>query len=354
MEIDPRHLRLLLAVAEQGSFTRAAAAQRISQPAISAGIALLERQLGVRIIERGRHGARLNEFGELLVRHARGLGALLGQAKAEVELKRLGYDGPLLIGGTPVTLIELVPAAIELVSRGQRPISITVAEAADAALLEKLRTGEIEVMVSGVGQVSPPPDIAQEALLELPFDAVVSAKHAVGKRKVMSLRDLSHVQWALPTPGSAFRRHLEGVFVTAGVPFPQSYWACDSLMALKSLVIHADCVGVLPRNSIALEAKAGVLRKIRLRDAASTRQIGVLTLRRRALSPLAQRFLAALRRVASGAGARLPTSARRIDPPHRWATARALQRRCRRAHSDGTGTDRPRRGPRGNDRPTGR
>src|SRR4051794_39906106 len=131
MEIDPRHLRLLRAIAEQGSFTRAAAAQRISQPAMSAGIAQLEKRLGVRVLERGRHGARLNDFGRLLLRHARGLDALLEQAQAEVDLKRLGHEGPLLIGGTPVTLIELVPAAIELLAQETQRISITVMEGVD-------------------------------------------------------------------------------------------------------------------------------------------------------------------------------------------------------------------------------
>jgi DNA-binding transcriptional LysR family regulator len=155
-------------------------------------------------------------------------------------------------------------------------------------------------MVSGIGQVSPPPHIAQEVLLELPFDAVVNARHAFSKRRVMSLRDLTDMQWALPTPGSAFHRHLEGIFVTAGVPFPNSYWACDSLMALKSLVTHADCVSILPRHAIALETRTGALRKIRLRDVASKRQIGAMTLRTRSLSPVADRFLAALRRVATG------------------------------------------------------
>jgi LysR family transcriptional regulator, regulator of abg operon len=299
MEIDPRHLRILRAIAEQGSFTRAAAAQRMSQPAISAGIALLEKELGVRVLERGRHGARLNEFGQLLIRHARGLDALLDQAKAEIDLKRLGYEGPLLIGGTPVTLIELVPAAIEQLTRRSPRISITVTEGVDATLLEQVRAGEIDIMVSGVGHAAPPPDVAQELLLELPFDAVVNAKHPIARRKVMSLRDLADVQWALPTPGSAFRRHLEAMFVAAAVPFPESYWACDSLLALKSLVTHADCVSILPRHAVAFEAQAGVLRKIRLRDVASRRQIGATTLRARASSPLADRFLAALRRAAT-------------------------------------------------------
>ena len=300
MDIDPRHLRILLAIAEHGTFTRAAAAQRISQPAMSSAIARLEKQLGVRVLERGRHGADLNDFGRLLVRHARGLHALLDQAKAEIDRKRLGYDGPLLIGGTPVTLIELVPAAIDLLTRGKARISITVMEGVDAALLEKLRAGEIDVMVSGVTHVAPPADVAQEVLLELPFDAVVNGKSRFAKRRVMSLQDLAHVQWALPTPGSAFHRHLEGIFVTSGVPFPESYWACDSLMALKSLVTRADCVSILPRHAVALEARAGVLHMIRLRNIASRRPIGVMTLRTRTPSSVTDRFLAALRRAATG------------------------------------------------------
>jgi len=299
MDIDPRHLRILLAIAEHGTFTRAAAAQRISQPAMSSAIARLEKQLGVRVLERGRHGADLNDFGRLLVRHARGLHALLGQAKAEIDRKRLGYEGPLVIGGTPVTLIELVPAAIEQLTRGKARISITVLEGVDAALLEKLRAGEIDVMLSGVGHVAPPADVAQEVLLELPFDAVVNGRSPLAKRRAMSLRNLANLQWALPTPGSAFHRHLEGFFVTSGVPFPESYWACDSLMALKSLVTHADCVGILPRHAVALEARAGALHMIRLRNIASRRQIGVMTLRTRAQSPLADRFVGALRRAAT-------------------------------------------------------
>jgi LysR family transcriptional regulator, regulator of abg operon len=302
MDIDPRHLRILLSIAEHGTFTRAAAAQRISQPAMSSAIARLEKQLGVRVLERGRHGANLNDFGRLLVRHARGLHALLDQAKAEIDRKRLGHEGPLLIGGTPVTLIELVPAAIDLLTRDTARISITVMEGVDAALLEKLRAGEIDVMVSGVTHVAPPADVAQEVLLELPFDAVVNGKSRLAKRSVMSLQDLADVQWALPTPGSAFHRHLEGIFVTSGVPFPESYWACDSLMALKSLVTRADCVSILPRHACALEARAGVLHMIRLRKIASRRPIGVMTLGTRTPSSVTDRFLAALRRAATTIG----------------------------------------------------
>jgi DNA-binding transcriptional LysR family regulator len=89
------------------------------------------------------------------------------------------------------------------------------------------------------------------------------------------------------------------MFVAAAAPFPESCWACDSLLALKALVTRASCVSILPRHAVALEVRAGALRRIRLRDAASMRQIGSTTLRTRAPSPLAEHFLAALRWIAT-------------------------------------------------------
>ena len=63
-------------------------------------------------------------------------------------------------------------------------------------------------------------------------------------------------------------------------------------------ILRNDCVSILPRHAVELEA--GVLHMIRLRNIASRRQIGAMTLRTRAASPLADRFLTALRRVATG------------------------------------------------------
>ena len=63
LNIDPRYLANLLSVAKHGSFNRAAAAQGISQPALSNSIAQLERRLGVQVLDRTRSGSQLNEFG---------------------------------------------------------------------------------------------------------------------------------------------------------------------------------------------------------------------------------------------------------------------------------------------------
>src|SRR5437868_884424 len=159
MGIDPRHLRILRLIAEHGSFSKAAEAQHISQPALSSSIAQLERYVGVRVLDRGRNGASVNKFGERLLRHAHGLEAALFSAEEEVRLARLGLEDPLNIGGTPVSLLTLVPLALSLMEGRVGMLSASVSEAEDEHLIQKLRLGTIDIVVNTVGMDPALPDI---------------------------------------------------------------------------------------------------------------------------------------------------------------------------------------------------
>src|SRR5262245_25088069 len=101
MPLNPKRLADLLAIAEHGSFSRAAAATRVSQPALSLSISVLEKELSVRVLIRERKGVRLTDFGEILVRSARALQSTLGQAEEEIRLARQDTSGPLTIGASP-------------------------------------------------------------------------------------------------------------------------------------------------------------------------------------------------------------------------------------------------------------
>ena len=88
MSIDPRRLLELRQIALLGSFSRAAAFLGMSQPGLSKNISVLERSVDARLVERSRHGSKLTEIGELLLRHADGLDALLSRASTEVDEER--------------------------------------------------------------------------------------------------------------------------------------------------------------------------------------------------------------------------------------------------------------------------
>ncbi|MGE0564999.1 MAG: LysR family transcriptional regulator [Pseudolabrys sp.] len=298
MKPDPRLLRYLRSIAEHGSFSQAAAAENISQPALSNKIALLEQQLGVSVMERGRHGATLNEYGTILLRYARAVDAMIDRAREEVEHKRHGDEGPLVVGATPATLVKLVPTAVGKLTAGQGRIAISIVEGDDEAIIDKLHAGEIDLMISASGSGTKYRGIVQETLLQLPMEVVVSTTNPLSKLKTASLDQLASQQWVFPPPDSIYRRHVAAIFLNAGVTFPESHWTCSSMMSLKSMIQYTHCIGIMPRHTFELERQSGFLQGIRLRDITAHRTVGVMRLRSRTLSPLAERFVEVLREVA--------------------------------------------------------
>jgi molybdate transport repressor ModE-like protein len=297
MDIDPRHLAILRQISESGSFTRAASTLRISQPALSNSIAQLERLLGVRVLERGRHGATPTEFGRALVRRARALDVHLKAATEEVRLKKLGAEGPLVVGVTPVTAAGIVPRALGLLKRESPALSVAIVQGLEEDHMAMMEVGQIDLVVGPVGVYPASADIVEEPLILDPLGLIVRIRHPLARRRSVALRDLRSAEWALPSEKSAFRRQLEALFLTAGVQWPTLCVTTNSMVALKSVVMYSDAVTIMPEQLVAFERGAGRLCCIRLRDTGYPRAIGLKWRRDRELSPLAERFAAAVRAV---------------------------------------------------------
>jgi DNA-binding transcriptional LysR family regulator len=294
MSIDPRHVTLVLAISDHGSFSAAAAALNTSQPALSNRIAMLERELGAKVFVRNRFGVTLTEIGQLLLRHARAIDASIGQICSEIEMRNLGVEGPVTIGSTPVSSYELIPRALGHLSDAQ--IALSVVEDLDEVLMEKLRSGELDLLVGTIDSV--PKSIVQEPLAKFSAVLAVSASNKLAARRSISLAEVSDLQWAVPSRGGAYWRYLEAMFINNGVPFPQKYWTFGSAVSLKGAVQHTNCVAILPRHFMRVEERAGVLKAIRLIDTSPSRSIGVMYDRSRVLSPVAERFKVILHQVA--------------------------------------------------------
>lgn len=298
MALEPKQLMHLSMIADHGSFSRAAAALNISQPALSNSMAQLERSVGARVLERGRQGAKLTDVGAALVRHARALQSQLAHAAEEAHLKALGGEGPLKIGVTPVTAANLVPQALGRLHRETPNISVSILEGVLDEAMTALHSGEVDIVVGPVAVYPASQDLVEETLVNDPLGIVMRAQHPLAKRRSLSLRNLRDVSWALPSERSAFRRQLEALFITAGVQWPTLCLTTNSMTALKSIVMSSDAVTIMPSRLLALECKARRLVCISLRDTGNERTLGMTWLRRRGLSPLAERFVAILRAVA--------------------------------------------------------
>ena len=181
--LDPKRLLDLLPIAEHGSYTRAAAAQGVSQPALSNSIAALEKALGVRVLDRTRHGATLTDFGRLLAtpRRSASIGAgarLRRRGTARSRHRRLAGDRRIAD-----RLRRHRPGCGRALKREAPNVSVPIHELPDDQLLAHLRTGEIDVMVSPTGLLTDPPEIEREVLLHDNFVAIMRPQNPFAKRR---------------------------------------------------------------------------------------------------------------------------------------------------------------------------
>ena len=297
MALDPRRMLELLRIAEHGSYSRAAAAQGVSQPALSNSIATLERMLGVRLLERGAQGASLTEYGRLLADHATSLRSLLDRAAADIELRRRGLEGSLVIGASPVACVELVPAALARMKADTPNVTVFVHEKPDDELLSGLRSGDIDLVVSPAGLSNDPPDIERAFLLRDHFAIAMRAQHPLSGCKSVTLRQLRGFPWAMPDPNTAMYRHIELAFSAENEPWPAAIVSTNSITAIKSLIMRTDFVTISSRSVMAPEIAAGLLAAIAFRKRHFGRDI-VLRRRRTRWSPLCELFGKHLRAVA--------------------------------------------------------
>ena len=297
--IDPRTLRTFHEVCRAGSISAAARALNISQPSVSNAIGLLEARLGAKLFTRTRAGIVLTPEGEALRRRAELLDNQLRDAEAEVAAAQEGIAGPLRVGGTPGALVSLLPHGLTALGASQSRLALHVIERPDRNLTGMLRAGEIEVAFVTTDIGEPPEDIAERTFARDHFALIVGGAHQDLPDQI-SLKQAAGLQWVLPEAAGAFRRQLDALFISAGVPAPRDVIRCDSLLTTLGIVRSGMRVTILPVQVAASELAFGSLRAIAISEAGFSRSIGARWVKGRALSPLAGQLLAALEGISIG------------------------------------------------------
>ena len=273
MLVDPRLIMQFQAVAEWGSITRAAEAIGISQPALSNGIASLERSLGAKLLHRTRHGSKLTELGVAVSRSATTLNSLLTTMIDEVKARAAGFGNALSIGATPVAAATVLPEAIARLAINIPDLTVSIIEGTDDQLLELLLKGKIELSVGPIGVDAVPSSVIEDRLFADPFVLAVRAGHRLSVHSEISLAELTHEKWILPDHGSAYRRQIEAIFLTNGFKVPHSSINTNSRAMTEELLIKTDRVTIVSHR---LTSRPNCVRfkSIKLRGSGAPRLIG--------------------------------------------------------------------------------
>ena len=293
-----RDLHIFLTVASSGTMGRAASALSISQPVISKSIAELETALRARLFDRTARGIVLTSYGEAMIQCGRAVFDELQRGVKTIEYLGDPTSGELQIGCTEFGAMGLVPLVIErLVARHPNVrIHVTTGDPrylASVALAQR----HIELAVSAIPPDSTP-DIEAEALFEDRQIVMAGIRSIWTRKRKLGLADLIGGPWVLPPADSPARCYIDAAFVSQGLSPPVARVATFSMPLCHQLLASGNYLAILPREASLLAADLPI-RPLQVEFPTLARSVGIMTLKGRTLSPLAQSFIGEARTAAA-------------------------------------------------------
>lgn len=245
--MELRQLEYLVAVAEQGSFTKAAEMLHVAQPGVSAQIRQLERELGLDLIDRSGRRIRPTEAGGAVLPYARAALQAVGGAQLAInELTGL-LRGHLAVG------MVVACAFLELVDllagfhRDHPAVDITLIEADTEHLVDALRSGQLDVAVIGLPPRTPP-GIEVHIITDEPIVIAVSNEDPWAARETVTLEALQDRSLISLPRGTGLRACLDAAFTMAGFQ-PRIAFEASNLHVLAQLARRGLGPAAVPEST---------------------------------------------------------------------------------------------------------
>jgi len=287
--IEPRRLLTFREVARRRSFSDAARALSLTQPAVSQQIRALETQLGERLIERRRGVFELTPTGELLLAHAEVVSERLQLAETQIAETLAPARTRLRLGAFPSSLARLVPATLQRLRSASDELELSVIEGSTIHLVERIRDGRLHVALCFQNaadcrrehSATHRHDLFEEAMV-----AAIGPAHRLATRARIRLADLSDETWLASTQDGLIYQAC----VAAGFEPRIAYMTADPL-AIRGLVAAGLAVTLTPKL---LARDLEGIRTPSLLGTAARRTVYAVT-PTVGVHPLVPSFLAALR-----------------------------------------------------------
>jgi DNA-binding transcriptional LysR family regulator len=245
--MELRQLRYLVALAEERSFTRAAAKVLVAQPALSQQIAKLEAEVGLPLVDRTTRRVAMTEAGELLVDHAR---RVLKQVEvAQEDLADLaGLRGGRLTLGTTQTVGALDLSALLAEFHRRHPdVDLVVREDLSVSLARALRADELDLAFISLPEGPRAEGLDLQVLTREQLVAVLPPGHALAGGDALRVADLEGQAIVTFREGATIRRRLVEAAARAGFE-PRIAFETNEVTRMRALVAAGLAVAVLPRS----------------------------------------------------------------------------------------------------------
>lgn len=286
-------LRILHAIANEGSFRKAAEKLYISQPAVSLQVQNLERQLNVPLFYRDRRKARLTETGHLLIKYCDRILSLCEETCRALDELHTLQAGGLIIGASQTTGTYLMPRLIGIFRQKYPQIAIELEVHSTRKISWGIANGNIDLAVVG-GEV---PKELQNSLeiisyAEDELALILPLSHPFSSREYIQKEDLYNLNFIALNTRSSIRNVIENTLVQHGIDSTnfKIEMELNSIEAIKNAVHSGLGSAFISVSAITKELELGMFRWIKIEGITVKRTLSVLLNPKRYCSNATQIF----------------------------------------------------------------
>jgi DNA-binding transcriptional LysR family regulator len=300
--LDLRRLRLLRELRERGTIAAVADALQFTPSAVSQQLAMLERESGVRLLERQGRGVRLTDAALVLVEHADALLDRAALAEADLAAAAGTVAGRGRIAGFQSVMLRLALPAIEALARDAPRLRCELVEAEPEQSLPALALGDVDVVLADEWQHQPrrlATGVERHELLSDPVHLVLPVQHPAARRhpSAVPLAELAGEAWTTGHVRMGWEEMTERTCRELGGFDPDIRHRANDATVSLALVARGLAVTLLPELPLVFR-HPGVTRR-RIAEGSVSRAIFVATRTADAARPSTQALLAAIRREAA-------------------------------------------------------
>jgi DNA-binding transcriptional LysR family regulator len=298
--MDLSQIRYFNAVARHGSFSAAARALGMTQPGLTKAVRRLETSLECTLFARLPRGVALTEQGQALLRHAGLLDVHLQDARDEVRALARGAVGVLRIGAGPSWLSRALPQIVADLATQYPGLSFQVEGGFNRSLMEAVRAGNLDLVVSAL------PDRSPAGLQAIPLTSdtisvVARQRHPLrAKRRPQPSSTLAY-PWVLPGRDVLLRLRLEALFRVAGLDPPDAKIESNSISFIAAVLRNSDMLSFA--TSDVLRSEMGGVAPLPIPGLTMTRSAGILYRSSAGITPAMRALIEAIKRLAQEIGA---------------------------------------------------
>lgn len=272
--------RHLVALADSGSFSKAALAVHLTQPALSRSLQALEAEFGAPLVDRIGRRAELSPLGRELLPRARQLVADAADLHSRGQRTLRAQAGRLRLGlGSGPGALLMTPLLLQA-ARERPGLVVEVTRGANEAQVQQLRERKLDALVADLRTLSPAPDLLVESVVQLRGAFMVRPCHPLARRRSLRFEQLRAYPMASTPLSDEVARSLVEQYGPQAHPEGAVSLRCDEVASLVEVALGSDAV------LLVIRASAPGLKELRLQPPlAAVARFGLVTLARRSRAP---------------------------------------------------------------------